>query len=276
MSIRRLPKQTRNSLTMPPITRSKTRHMRTLQPNLTPPHYQLAARSDVAHCELVSRKPYSRFHTLPTEIIDAIYDIVSGGNAERRVLSCSRPFAIHGELYDSLVAFDAYLWEIQAPCTLRSAHPRDFMRDFHRQGRWRCFDYLPVFDVIPHYTGRFVEDCTPHEMYFEDTFFEKLSRIVRLQILIPYIFNQLEHPPSLDDVAPNADIQFGCKFYEYALSCSDRYDILGTWRLALAFLPDDLDVRDHRHRQLYNIWHEFLHNNSLSSYAFAAGRRLGI
>ena len=247
--------------------------MRTLQPNLTPPHYQLAARSDVAHCELVSRKPYSRFHTLPTEIIDAIYDIVSGGNAERRVWSCSRPFAIHGELYDSLVAFDAYLWEIQAPCTLRSVHPRDFLCKFHRQGRRLGLDNFPVVDKIPHNNCRFVEARTPHEMYFEDTFFEKLSRIVRLQILIPYIYSHFEHAPDLDiDVAPNTDIQIGCKFYEYALSCSDRYDILGTWRLALAFLPDDLDARDYGHVELYNIWHTFLYDHSLSSYAFAAAR----
>jgi len=235
---------------MPPLTRSQTRHMRT-------------TRSDA---DLVSRKPYSRFHTLPTEIIDAIYDDVSGGNA-KRVKPSSGPFALHHELYDSLVAFDAYLWEVQAPCTLRSAHPRDFLRDFRRQGRRRCLDYFPVFG--PHDKGRFAKGRTPSEMY-SDGFFEKLSHIVQLQTIIPYIFNQFE--PKLDaDVAPNAYIQLGCKFYEYALSCSNRYDILGVWRQALAFLPDDLDARDHRHRRLYNIWHKFLHDR-YSSYVFSAAR----
>lgn len=260
-------------LAVSPFTRSRARHMRPIQ-NIQndlaeePP----TVRSYSPRCKLVARKPYSRFHTLPTELIDAIYENVSGGNAMRaRRSSSAGPLAIHRDIYDSLVAFDIYLWEVQAPCTLRSTHPRDFLRDFHRQGRRLSLDLFPVFHKIPHSSNRVIEVYSLHErVYVERTFFKKLHRIIRLQPLFPYIFKQFDLPPDLDaEIAPNSDVQFGSEFYDYVLSLSDRRNILAIWRLALELLPDELDTRVHSHVELYTIWHNFLYEQSITTFVFS-------
>ena len=251
---------------MPPLTRSKTRILRSQRP-FSPSRYHLAIRSEHAHSELVSRKPYSRFHTIPTEIVDEIYDIVSDGNAK---LSHDQRATLPYRAYDSLAVFDAYLWEVHAPCTLRTGHPRDFLRVFRRQGRHICkFDDIPVFKIIPYNGRHFVEGRTQHESYYEDNFFEKLTKIVRLKMMLPFIFKQYDLPPNIaEERAPTAYLQFGSQYYDYVLSRSDRRDILAGWRTAFVNLPNYFDPRHFSHEELYDIWHHFLGDQVAAVFAF--------
>jgi len=141
---------------------------------------------------------HSVFHKLSPEITDMIYHLVGEGHALSRHSDPEKRVALPGPVYDSLVAFDIYLYDEQIQCTLGSTERYGALWRYRRAGRG-IFDDFPVLDALPPTDDEPFACHVPFEIFCDDSFVNRVSRCIRVLSMLPHLV--VIHSSTLDDLS---------------------------------------------------------------------------
>lgn len=185
------------------------------------------ANDDFKDTPLPPKRTPSLFHKFPTEVTDMVYLGVSEGLAYPSTRPSRVTLSALG--YDSLAAFDVYLYETNVACTMRTCHPREFPGRYRRRRRSFDDDFFAAFD----------SDVTHKGGLSTRNFYSDLDWALQHQISLPYILARSKNPNipvTLEYCTHTADI-LGMVYYDAVLSQSPQYDMTTHWKLFLLLDP---------------------------------------